>query len=228
MDTEEIFQRSEQQNNKNTHLNFTNRQKNLFEELDKAQKNVRLTHLTSETPMDTNEFMSTNKRKRSETKHLQGRESIFKRPEEPLSKCLPLRSAPDFKRNPHKWVKYSLGDVKYEDMSEQSNTSAALSFLRELEERKCKTENAEEREEKVMFKRRNIKPQFQHSAIAKSHVQESKCDEKVIFKGSKIVMPEYVVGQKTKTSKLSKTPKEKTNEKIKEIKLDHLLEDDED
>lgn len=226
MDTDEIFKKNRQETHTSSQSTFTNRQKNLFEELDKAREQVRDKIICDEESMEIDTSSKiTLKRKRSETKHFRGKESIFKRPELPLNKCLPPRMAPDFQKNPHKWTKYSLEDVHLEDMSERSNTSAALSFLQELEDRKnIEKIEAVEQNSKIIFKKRIKDPQ---SIISTSKVQTvERQNEKLAFRGSKIVMPEYVVGQKPKTIKKNTIAAEKGTEKVKEIKLDHLVEDE--
>lgn len=70
------------------------------------------------------------------------------------------RKVPDFKKNPSKYVKYSLEDTDV--TSNRANSQAAFSFLRELDERKRKTEDNEEdmknmEKGKIVFKRPNAK-----------------------------------------------------------------------
>merc|ERR1719228_454953 len=43
---------------------------------------------------------------------------------------------PDHRKNPHKWTKYTLEDVSADQMSDRSNTKAALQFLTELKDQK--------------------------------------------------------------------------------------------
>lgn len=224
MDTNEIFSGERSQLNNQIQSNFSDRQKNLFDQLKKAE-DVNKPRLSSPViPMDidvnaTNNRNS-NKRKRSETKYFQGKESIFKRPEEPLSKCLPPRRIPDFRKNPHKWTKYSLDDVPNEDTSDRGNTAAALSFLREMEERKQSENDAiEDAPEPIA----NTKVQFNKSALLQ---RKKKDEEKLSFKGTKIVMPEYVVGQVKKSTKKAVSAKSQSKSDIKEIKLDHLNEEE--
>ena len=50
------------------------------------------------------------------------------------------RGVPDFKKNPDKWTCYTLGDVSEKDMSERSNTNAALAFLDERKKEREKQE----------------------------------------------------------------------------------------
>lgn len=217
MDTDEVFQKNEKNTSVSTNSDFTSRQKKLFEQLDKVGGVINTDH---ETQMDIEPITPSNKRKRSETKQFRGKESLFKRPELPISKCLPMRRAPDFQRNPHKWTKYSLDDVSSADMSEQSNTTAALSFLRELEERKSNEEDEKINlnSTKITFKKRIPKPQNVSTSTEKDD------EDKLVFKGSKIVMPEYVIGQKKPIKKDKKTTSSTKNRN--EIKLDHLQDED--
>lgn len=222
MDTDEIFFANTAQTSSHNETSFSDRQRNLFDQLLKAEDVNKDKITTAETPMEEtdvgNNNCRNNKRKRPEkTKCFRGKESIFKRPEEPLSKCLPVRRLPDFHKNPHKWTKYSLDDVKNEDTSDRANTAAALSFLREMEQRKSEKMNVEVVE---IF----TKPQFNKSALLHKINME---EEKLAFRGSKIVMPEYIVGQK-KTVKKNTAAKSTKNTSVKEIKLNHLLDEDED
>lgn len=220
MDTDEIFFANTAQTSRHDETSFSDRQKNLFDQLLKAEDVNKDKITTTESPMEIISVVnnnSINKRKRPEkTKCFRGKESIFKRPEEPLSKCLPVRRMPDFHKNPHKWTKYSLDDVKIEDTSDRANTTAALSFLREMEQRKSEKMNVDVVE---IF----TKPQFNKSALLHKKTLE---EEKLAFRGSKIVMPEYVVGQK-KTVKKNTASKSTKNISAKEIKLNHLLDEDE-
>ncbi|GLV42294.1 uncharacterized protein CBL_03031 [Carabus blaptoides fortunei] len=227
MDTEELFQADRNASNSSVAFtNFNDRQKSLFDQLKQAEDTNKNRIIANETPMDmTTLTTGSNKRKRSETKetkYLQGRESIFKRPEQPLSKCLPRRHVPDFKKNPHKWTKYSLDDVPNEDTSEQGNTNAALSFLREIEERKKSQLEDIDADDNV-----KSKPRFNTSVMVRNK-KNTDDDEKLSFKGTKIVMPEYIVGQKKKPTKKIVTTKNESKAKLKEIKLAHLDEYEDD
>lgn len=93
---------------------------------------------------------------------------------------------------------------------------------------------------KITFKRKgtNRAPKFQRStplrnAIESSEPQEDDIDAKPILKGSKVVMPEYVIGQKSKDKKRkatsSKTSEKSASESKSTLKLQHLMdEEDED
>lgn len=198
-------------------LSFAERQSALAEQLSKLEKSVNLKQnplIDDEMEIDSRPRSA--KRKYNEVKHLRGRESMFKRPEAPISKCLPKRMTPNYRLNPNKWTKYTLESVKPEDMSDKQNTSSAFAFLRELEERKQKVSDMEIESSKV---------EFQKSAIASKQLEadDDPLNAKPVFKSSTLVMPEYVIGQRKKKEK-KLVPK--SNEKIRELKLDHLLQDE--
>ncbi|XP_018403445.1 PREDICTED: uncharacterized protein LOC108780291 isoform X2 [Cyphomyrmex costatus] len=180
---------------------------------------------------------SDDRRQKRETKRFSGKESIFKRPEGPAPRTN-FRNIPDYHRNPHKWVKYSLDDVSSEDMTERSNTQAAMSFLRELKARRKKKEIEEHGEEmdvetcesnstETRFKFKNTASSSQIT-FKKPRTREimEESDDKPIFKSSKIILPEYVIGQKPKRICKQNRPVIKVN-RSKELKLDHLQEPDE-
>lgn len=141
--------------------------------------------------------------------------------------------------NPHKWKRYSLSDA---DISDRTNTSAAFAFLKEIERRKDLKDDPDddEMDGKITFKRKsaNRAPKFQRSAplrnaIESSEPQNDDIDAKPILKGSKVVMPEYVIGQKSKDKKRkatsSKTSEKSASEGKNTLKLQHLMdEEDED
>lgn len=183
------------------------------------------------------------RKRKHETHKFRGRQSIFKRPEGPAPRSI-YRSVPDYHRNPHKWTKYSLDDVSNEDMTDRSNTRAALSFLKELKARK-EAKLAEEmdidkmtpssNDNKISFRSRKnesisnitFKKPESVSSIPECSSVIVHTDDKPIFKNSKIIMPEYVVGQK----QIKKIKKDKPLNKpcsSKQIKLDHLQDLDED
>ncbi|XP_063987130.1 U5 small nuclear ribonucleoprotein TSSC4 [Diachasmimorpha longicaudata] len=218
---------------------FENRQKALFNELSQAERACNVVQPVSDYPdLAVGQFRRPpppGKRRRTETRQFKGQESIFKRPE--LPSPFADRNIPDYVRNPHKWAKYSLADVSNEDMSDRSNTQAALSFLnglraRRLKERAAKGtddmevddgqhESASDRPStsKVSFRKPWVR-RMQRETLA---VEDK--EEKPVFRGSKIVLPEYVIGQKV----MKKDKKEKCAEKVdrsKQLKLQHLEEQD--
>ncbi|KAH8305235.1 hypothetical protein KR018_006111 [Drosophila ironensis] len=153
-------------------------------------------------------------------RRMRGKESIFKKPELPIGRCLKPRKTPDYQVNPHKWKKYSLADV---DISDQSNSAAALSFLRQIDAQK-EAEAEEVAGGKIEFKKtsklsRNLK-QLQQQEEADTEL------EKPQLRGSKLVMPEYVIGQKPSRQRKSK-PKANQSRASGTLQLSHLAEDEE-
>ncbi|CAH1155329.1 unnamed protein product [Phaedon cochleariae] len=208
---------------KSTNADFSQRQKDVFEQLKVLENNRKnSTFSTAENGMETDEIPDGNKHQRRFTKQYRGKESIFKKPQNLAPKNY-MRGIPDFKKNPHKWTKYSLDDVKDEDISDKTNTKAALSFLKELRDRRS-TEIGENNErsmpdsqQKIIFQR--------HAKIEKKGTESDPEDLKSTFRSSKVVMPEYVVGQKVKKDR---KPKSKTGSRGKELKLVHLFDEAED
>lgn len=169
------------------------------------------------------------KSNRNETKSLRGKESIFKRPEAPISKCLPLGRVPGFRKNPHNWTKYSLNDV--EDMSDKSNTAAAMSFLKEIQSRKIAKNNLQDdmstdSDKKILFNKTVLIKDTSGCSTSQANSLEEAEDEKVTFRSSKVIMPEYVIGQKRRNKNINKDNKNKTNLATKQLKLDHLVEEE--
>ncbi|KAK2582340.1 hypothetical protein KPH14_004676 [Odynerus spinipes] len=182
------------------------------------------------------------RKRKHETHKFRGRQSIFKRPEGPAPRSI-YRSVPDYHRNPHKWIKYSLDDVSNEDMTDRSNTHAALSFLKELKARKeaklmkmdIDKTVTHSNDNKISFRSRKNeststiafkKPESE--SIESESLPVIVCtDDKPMFKNSKIIMPEYVVGQK-QVKKIKKNKLPNTSCSSRQIKLDHLQDLDED
>ncbi|PNF42962.1 hypothetical protein B7P43_G11331 [Cryptotermes secundus] len=225
-------------------VGFAYRQKNIFDRLTVEEKNRNERQEESEDRSQDNNTQPTRntvpsrKRCRSEMKQYRGKESIFKRPDAPPPR-FNNKNIPDYRRNPHKWIKYSLGDVSQEDMSDRSNTAAALSFLKEMQERKRHEEMEVDDSEpnQTPFKQpvNNGRTVFQRgtrlcifSGMA-SGENATDDDAKACFRSSKLIMPEYIVGvtkkkDKKKHEKLNHLPR---NESIAStIKLQHLTEED--
>lgn len=226
---------------------FANRQQLLFDQLSiaESQCNKHDKFETDEARMNEREKRPASnddqRKQKRETKKFRGKESIFKRPEAPAPRTN-FKNIPDYHTNPHKWVKYSLDDVSNEDMTERSNMQAAMSFLRELKARNRREEVNEYEEEMEVepcksnardstatrFKSKKCtslpivfrKPQMKETAAI------TELDEKPIFRSSKIILPEYVIGQKPKSIRKQNRPLIKVN-RLKELRLDHLQEPDE-
>lgn len=132
-------------------------------------------------------------------RRMRGKESIFKKPELPIGRCLKPRKTPDYQVNPHKWKKYSLSDV---DISDQTNSAAALSFLRQMDAQRESddVDGNDHMDEsgsahKIEFKKKSkLNRNFKQ---LKQHDEEDGELDKPQLRGSKLVMPEYVIGQKS-------------------------------
>ncbi|KAM3966351.1 uncharacterized protein ACR2FA_012660 [Aphomia sociella] len=209
---------------------FQERQKNLFDQLKDAedQHGFSKSNKATPPPQYNNEIDKRTYRKlKQEMKQFRGKESIYKKKEANIRECLRAKSVPDYIKNPKKWVYYTLSDVTPEQMSDATNTATALALIQKLEEDDNKT-NMECNEENTdaIFK----KPTFHSSSTVKKILKTE--DEKAIFKGNKVVMPEYIVGvsqKKDKKDRIIRRPSQDTTdiEKKKELKLNHLYEDDE-
>lgn len=183
-----------------------------------------------------------NNHDRSEPKNVRKSDSsLFKKPE---SRCSTVfrkpfaNKTPDFIANPHKWTKYSLASVTENDLSERSNTNAALSFLNDLKKRKsidndsvnmdCSdlTQEHDDKTNKILFKKKlpNLSPSDLNNSPLLS------CNNQDQFVGTKCVMPEYVIGQNSKPKKIKNSDVAKIQGKKsnKEIALNHLFEDEDD
>lgn len=225
---------------------FANRQRLLFDQLSIAENSCNK-RVISEVDDEMNDgerslILRDDQKQKRETKKFRGKESIFKRPEGPAPRAN-FRNIPDYHRNPHKWVKYSLDDVSSEDMTERSNMQAAMSFLKELKARR-ENEEVDQCEEKmdiefesdlqdsVQFKSKKQistsqirfrKPQIKDAAECSKAIVT---DSTLVFKSSKIILPEYVVGQRPKKISKQNRPVVKVD-RSKQLRLDHLQEPDE-
>ncbi|KAF5303996.1 hypothetical protein FQA39_LY01781 [Lamprigera yunnana] len=193
---------------------FIDRQKNVFDQLGALESSSRDSLSKNDTQMDLEEPLDLHIEvdrisSKSSLRQLQGTESLFKKPQpRPLKhiKYLLNRKVPDYQINPHKWTRYNL-DVPQEDMTERANANAALSLLKQLEKRnQIADENVTETNTRIMFKKMIPKVDREEQAS-------------VSFRSSKVIMPEYVVGQKTKMVKPKSTV---ITSNRKEIKLDHI------
>lgn len=205
---------------------FVNRQKSVFEKLDAVVKDnegilEKQNNLKRSFTIKDNKI---HKRQRCDTRQFLGQESIFKRPEAPLPSRF-KQNIPDFKRNPQKWTKYTLSDVSEEDMSDRSNTAAALSFLQEIKaKREAEEMDVDSHVKSIKF----LKPSTAHRK-QNTDISEQDKFESSIFRSSKVIMPEYVVGKKQMAKKNNNVRHFNEKREIhKEIKLDHLVEDDND
>jgi hypothetical protein len=224
-------------------VGFADRQKSIFDRLTVEEKNWNERQEDSgDCSQDNNALSARNtvpsRKRRFEMKQYRGKESIFKKPFASPT-CFKNKNIPDYHRNPHKWTKYSLGDVSQEDMSDERNTTAAVSFLKEMEERKRHEEMQvdDSTPNQIIFKqpvnKSKIVSQHGTSLSMSSGMTggENATDEgaKSCFRSSKLIMPEYIVGMtkkkdKKKHEKLNHFPR---NESIaSKIKLQHLTDED--
>lgn len=231
---------------------FADRQKKLFDQLSIAEKEYNR-HKNSDTylapeeveysdPIEECHSQRSGRKRKSETRQFRGKESIFKRPEGPAPRnnC---QSIPDHHKNPNKWMKYSLDDVSNDDMTDCSNARTAFAFLKELKARKAKEEEENKKDSDVLMDTNDSeiisfkKPvstsiQFKKPERVECSGSDGSSiivtrEEKPIFLSSKIVMPEYVVGQKQKKKKDKEKKARVKVDRTKELKLNHLEELDE-
>lgn len=193
---------------------FAQKRKQLFDCLENAEKSLIGSTLHQTSSANPQDFAGRNERKRQkpEVRTFRQKESIFKRPELPITKCLPSRRVPDYQMNPHKWKKYSLEDA---DISDNANTSAALAFLKEMDRRKDDEEKLEELPSKIEFKK---------SVHLKKNLEPVE-EEGTSMRGTKVVMPEYCIGQKVPKKSRKRFAGGKLT-KTKELKLNHLIEEE--
>ncbi|KAJ9594997.1 hypothetical protein L9F63_013719 [Diploptera punctata] len=224
-------------------MGFADRQKNIFDLLTVAEKEKNERQSKPDVEMECENSGKSNdntvisrKRSRSQMKQFRGKESIFKKPDVQPYRFKDKDNIPDHRKNPHKWIKYSLADVSQDDMSDRSNTAAALSFLKEMEQRKESIEmQVEILPSEITFKQpRNKSKLLVHHDSTVNIVAESSNmideDEKPSFRSTKLVMPEYVVGmtKKKEKKKSQKCDRLLKNETVTSgITLHHLIEEDE-
>ncbi|XP_070160964.1 U5 small nuclear ribonucleoprotein TSSC4 [Polyergus mexicanus] len=225
---------------------FANRQRLLFDQLSIAENSCNKRVISEvDDEMDEcerNLISRDDQKQKRETKKFRGKESIFKRPEGPAPRAN-FRNIPDYHRNPHKWVKYSLDDVSSEDMTEHSNMQAAMSFLKELKarreneeddqcEEKMDIELESDSQDSVEFKSKKrtsisqIRFRKPQTKDAEENSKTIVTDGTLVFKSSKIILPEYVVGQRPKKISKQNRPVVKVD-RSKQLRLDHLQEPDE-
>lgn len=204
-------------------VDFAARQNSIFEQLNVAELNrvnePKPSYVESDSDEDspmTNPIIQ-----RQSKNQFFGQKNVFKTPKVPLKRALAASRIPDHLINPHKWTKYSLEDVTSEHMSERANTTAALSFLKELANRKEEAETDMGVVEKKIV--------FQKSVIVQNKLDDDGQEEKMRFRSTKVIMPEYVVGQKIKFEKKKRSTKAGKNvAATKLLKLDHLMEEEDD
>lgn len=205
---------------------FSNRLKSTFSMLDAVVAEKEEKDGSNKSTMG--QIIINAKSQRLQTKQFRGKESIFKRPEAPPPRRV-NRNIPDYQRNPHKWKKYTLGDVSEEEMSEKSNTAAAMSFLAELKSRKSEGMEVDEETSKIEYSNPVKALKSDPETVKISPCGYPTENDGSCYKGSKLIMPEYVVGQKKSGKKNAKCSVPKMPDALvsKQIKLSHLNEDEE-
>jgi hypothetical protein len=227
--------------------NFLDRQKHLNEQLGLIEKSLNKHNNHKDSHVPRLEELSTKPHKKNKIRGFRGRQSLFKRPEGPAPRSN-VRIIPDYRKNPTKWTCYSLDDVS--DISNESNSATAFSFMNELKQRKQHELKKQLKiKEKLMIQSESMAVDLDSStsednkmniedrlitdnenkisiSFRKPQKQEEtfKEDSKLEFRNNKIIMPEYLVGTK-KTSKKKKSENNRLIKKVdknKEMKLDHL------
>lgn len=163
--------------------------------------------------------------------------------------------------NPHKWKKYSLDDA---DISDRTNASAAFAFLAEMERRKDSEDDQDaaamdtdanessSSSGSILFKKQSNrskewqKPSFNKSVAVRKQLECSDSasnatvtSDRPTLKGSKVIMPEYVIGKKTASTKAKKTKLDISGDGLVDAKksnkqqtqtphLQHLFDEEED
>ncbi|XP_045495762.1 uncharacterized protein LOC123694380 [Colias croceus] len=206
---------------------FYERQKSLFNTLKDAEEQYSFSK--SNKASESQDYGVIDKQRyrklKREMKQFRGRESIYKRQDANIRECLRSKTVPQYMKDPQNWVYYSLSDVTPDQMSESTNTATALAFIREMEDRDTDNFLTVTDETGAVFK----KPMFQISKTIKSNAE---VEQKVAFKSSKLIMPEYVVGvtrnKRKNQNKVNKIVENSDNEKKAELKLNHLYDAEED
>lgn len=197
--------------------------------LDSAAKEAGAT-VNNDTELMEVDISNSHKRQRKMTKSFKGKESLFNKPMELPQRFKKINRIPDYQKNPHKWTKYSLADISQDDMSNESNTAAAMSFLRDVKRKKIKldaksemcSEAAKDKPFKSNLHEFSLPSKMEVNKIKEVDIEHEEDSNKPVFKGSKLIMAEYVVG---KVKKPEKTVKKKTpGEKSKEVFLNHIHE----
>ena len=132
--------------------------------------------------------------------------SLMPPPRRPVPYKRKQHATPGHLKDPSKFTKYSLDDIPEEQLSQKSNTAAALAFLREIDEKKRKDE---------------------------ADADDTPTDQKPVFK--KPMKRDKDTSQRcmsssTKASDLELTDTSKPKHRVckrKEVKLSHLEYDDE-
>jgi hypothetical protein len=135
---------------------------------------------------------------------------------------------PDFKRNPHKYTKYSLDDAA--PVSHESNRQAAFAFLDELKKRKAsdnqdEDDNSSSEGQKIAFRKPVTKK------VKVSEEETPSCSSSSVPGCRGFVLPECVVGERRERKKpdasFAKKVPSSGDVAHKSMTLSHLMEEEE-
>lgn len=138
--------------------------------------------------------------------------SMMPPPRAPAFKRKSRRPLPGHLKNPSKYTKYSLDDVPEQQMTQKSNTAAALAFLQEIDDKQNKDQTEDEPPEgsKPMFKKPTHKTASRTVGEAKGVSNDSSES-----------------GSDTVSQNKPKLKQKHKSKKEKEVKLSHLEYDEE-
>lgn len=221
--------------------NFLDRKKQLDNQLSLTEKSLNKHHNHRGSYVPRIEDLAPRNYSRDRIKGFRGKESIFKRPEVPPPRMKNKRTIADFRINPQKWTYYNLEDVP--DMSDESNTKAAFSFLTELRERREREAEKQKIQERLQNSSMEVDEDDNSSTSSKSAMSSCtvkfqkplKIKEKSVieelkpeFRNNVVVMPEYEFGTRSvpKKKKSQRNVPTQKLDKSKQLKLDHLQTDD--
>ncbi|XP_058066366.1 U5 small nuclear ribonucleoprotein TSSC4 [Anopheles bellator] len=188
-------------------MSFEQKKNLLFSSLESAEQSIGTDSILNQHGKTTDYTLDRSGRRRPtkliSVDRYRGRESIFKRPSAPIGQCLKRANLPDYQRNPHKWTKYTLEDV---DTSERTNTAAAFSFLKQIEEqRDAATQIAERAEDNSgpraivcqSVVRFNRSVRLRDRLAEADEPQDTPVEDKPQQNGRRVLMPEYVTHPRT-------------------------------
>lgn len=159
---------------------------------------------------------------RSETRQFRGRKSMYLKPEDSIFQCLGVRTLPDFKKNPSKWTHYNLEDVP--EVTDRSNAHAAAVCMQEIMLAKQKDGELMDCDKPIDDDKVIFKVPARPPCISISQSSEKKVN--TLYRSSKIILPEYVVGRREKHKLSNLDRQQDLKSQRSELKLEHLLDDD--
>uniref|UniRef100_A0A182JZI8 U5 small nuclear ribonucleoprotein TSSC4 n=1 Tax=Anopheles christyi TaxID=43041 RepID=A0A182JZI8_9DIPT len=218
-------------------MSYQEKKNLLFSSLESAEQSIAADSILHQNVNETDYSLvriSKSRTKPIQVDRYQGRESIFKRPNAPIGRCLKRSNLPGYKRNPQKWIKYTLEDV---DTSDRSNTAAAFSFLKQMEDQRetTQTDGSNEANPREFCKsvvRFNRSVHLRNQLEQADEPVETPVEDRPQFNGRRVLMPEYVVGQKD-PKRAKRTPNQRKTVGANKagtgtgLLLDHLIEENE-